>query len=296
MERSTRGTGVLRLFTSLRLEPGGSGPEAVRTRVILSGGLTTPGSVYESWLGGHEECLRRTRGDAAGTQSGSYSVERTTVNTGTVPNLASPSVSNSCRGWAHRPPIGPGRGGAAVVLRGRESRPHGEGRQRYREGKDAAMPEDALPNGGAQGPRARVLEMQTKLHRWTVADPGRRFDDLFNFVHDPATLLVAFDRVAGNRGATSAAGSPLPLGSGYRSRQMGSNCSRSHRSRSAVTDTGPAQSPVHGTLRTPSEGRDRGERVALRGARRVRREVRRNGPGAIPAPRSGPTQRCVHAE
>ncbi|WP_349307792.1 reverse transcriptase domain-containing protein [Streptomyces sp. HNM0645] len=43
--------------------------------------------------------------------------------------------------------------------------------------------------------------MQTKLHRWTVADPGRRFDDLFNFVHDPATLLVAFDRVAGNQGA-----------------------------------------------------------------------------------------------
>ncbi|MFD3377603.1 MULTISPECIES: hypothetical protein [unclassified Streptomyces] len=43
--------------------------------------------------------------------------------------------------------------------------------------------------------------MQTKLHRWTVADPGRRFDDLFNFVHDPATLLAAFDRGAGNRGA-----------------------------------------------------------------------------------------------
>ncbi|MET7622560.1 group II intron reverse transcriptase/maturase [Streptomyces sp. NPDC005408] len=63
------------------------------------------------------------------------------------------------------------------------------------------MPEDAPPNGGAPGPRAGVLEMQTKLHRWTVADPGRRFDDLFNFVHDPATLLVAFDRVAGNQGA-----------------------------------------------------------------------------------------------
>ena len=50
------------------------------------------------------------------------------------------------------------------------------------------MPEDAPPNGGAPGPRVRVLEMQTKLHRWTVTDPGRRFDDLFNFVHDPATL------------------------------------------------------------------------------------------------------------
>ncbi|MFC4116448.1 reverse transcriptase domain-containing protein [Nonomuraea zeae] len=69
------------------------------------------------------------------------------------------------------------------------------------------MPKDALPNGGAWpeavplGPSRRVSEMQAKLHRWAAADPGRRFDDLFNFVHDPATLLVAFDRVAGNRGA-----------------------------------------------------------------------------------------------
>ncbi len=54
------------------------------------------------------------------------------------------------------------------------------------------------------GPRRRVSEMQTKLHRWAAADPGRRFDDLFNFVHDPATLIVAFDRVAGNRGARTA--------------------------------------------------------------------------------------------
>jgi RNA-directed DNA polymerase len=46
--------------------------------------------------------------------------------------------------------------------------------------------------------------MQAKLHRWAVADPGRRFDDLFNFVYDPATLLVAFDRVATNRGANTA--------------------------------------------------------------------------------------------
>jgi RNA-directed DNA polymerase len=46
--------------------------------------------------------------------------------------------------------------------------------------------------------------MQAKLHRWAAADPGRRFDDLFNFVHDPATLVVAFDRVAGNTGARTA--------------------------------------------------------------------------------------------
>ncbi|MET7766464.1 hypothetical protein ABZS71_32450 [Streptomyces sp. NPDC005393] len=72
------------------------------------------------------------------------------------------------------------------------------------------MPEDAPPNGGAPagpaplGPSGRVLEMQTKLHRWAVADPGRRFDDLFNFVHDSATLMMAFDRVAGNKGARTA--------------------------------------------------------------------------------------------
>ena len=35
-------------------------------------------------------------------------------------------------------------------------------------------------------------------------DPGRRFDDLFNFVHDPATLREAYWRVAGNRGAEHA--------------------------------------------------------------------------------------------
>ena len=26
---------------------------------------------------------------------------------------------------------------------------------------------------------ARVLRMQAKLHRWAVADAGRRFDDVF---------------------------------------------------------------------------------------------------------------------
>jgi RNA-directed DNA polymerase len=54
------------------------------------------------------------------------------------------------------------------------------------------------------GSRRRVSEMQTKLHRWAAADPGRPFDDLFNFVCDPATLIVAFDRVAGNTGARTA--------------------------------------------------------------------------------------------
>ena len=71
------------------------------------------------------------------------------------------------------------------------------------------MPKGAPVNVGAAlglaiGPRQRVSEMQAKLHRWAAADPGRRFDDLVNFVYDPATLIVAFDRVATNLGARTA--------------------------------------------------------------------------------------------
>ena len=70
------------------------------------------------------------------------------------------------------------------------------------------MPQDAPPNGSApgpvpEGPWLRVAGMQAKLHRWAAAGPGRRFDDLFNLVHDPATLIVAFSRVAGNKGANT---------------------------------------------------------------------------------------------
>ncbi len=50
----------------------------------------------------------------------------------------------------------------------------------------------------------RVLEIQTKLHRWAREDPHRRFDDLFNLVADPGFLLVAWDRVRGNKGARTA--------------------------------------------------------------------------------------------
>ena len=51
---------------------------------------------------------------------------------------------------------------------------------------------------------ARVLGIQRKLHQWATDDPHRRFDDLFNLVADPAFLVVAWDRVRGNRGARSA--------------------------------------------------------------------------------------------
>ena len=63
--------------------------------------------------------------------------------------------------------------------------------------RDASVNTDAPDEPVPQGPFARVLRMQTKLHRWAAADPGRRFDDLFNLVHDPAHAVGG---VASGRG------------------------------------------------------------------------------------------------
>src|SRR6266704_864821 len=64
-------------------------------------------------------------------------------------------------------------------------------------------------NSGAPWPTPdeaaeRVLGIQRKLHRWASDDQTRRFFDLHNLVCDRATLLVAWGRVRGNRGARSA--------------------------------------------------------------------------------------------
>src|SRR5258708_1254395 len=69
------------------------------------------------------------------------------------------------------------------------------------------MPQDAPVNAGAADwpglPAAEdaVAGMQARLHLWAARDPGCRFGDLFNLVYDPAFLLVAWERVAANRGA-----------------------------------------------------------------------------------------------
>jgi RNA-directed DNA polymerase len=60
----------------------------------------------------------------------------------------------------------------------------------------------AWPGSHAAG--QRVLEHQRKLHRWARAEPDRRFGDVFNLIYDRATLLVAWERVSGNRGARTA--------------------------------------------------------------------------------------------
>ncbi|WP_433170596.1 hypothetical protein [Actinoallomurus sp. CA-150999] len=69
------------------------------------------------------------------------------------------------------------------------------------------MSEDAPVNIGAvlwpdpYSAGVAVRSMQNKLHRWATEDSGRRFDDLFNLVYDPAFLVAAWQRVSTNRGA-----------------------------------------------------------------------------------------------
>ncbi|MCG8461036.1 MAG: group II intron reverse transcriptase/maturase [Holophagales bacterium] len=55
-----------------------------------------------------------------------------------------------------------------------------------------------------EGAKARVLGIQTKLHRWALEAPEKRFEDLFNLAYDPAFLTEAWRRVCGNRGSRSA--------------------------------------------------------------------------------------------
>jgi hypothetical protein len=123
----------LRLSMTHRLEPGGSGPEATRTRFPHHGGGELPG-MSAGLRGGRGDVLRGSHGDVAGAESGASSVERSISEHGNRPWPARGSRSQRGRsGWVHRRPNGQGWGGAVVVVRGRESRSHGEGRQWYRE-------------------------------------------------------------------------------------------------------------------------------------------------------------------
>src|SRR5215218_2813123 len=78
--------------------------------------------------------LRRTRGETAGEELGTALVNRSMVNVGTLPGSPDPPTGQVGGGQARRQPRVWAGGGAPVVVRGRESRPHGEGGQRVRSG------------------------------------------------------------------------------------------------------------------------------------------------------------------
>jgi RNA-directed DNA polymerase len=64
-------------------------------------------------------------------------------------------------------------------------------------------------NTGALDPspdeaKAKVLDLQRKLHKWASTDEHKRFCDLWNLVCDPAILQVAWLRVRNNKGSRTA--------------------------------------------------------------------------------------------
>ena len=72
-----------------------------------------------------------------------------------------------------------------------------------------------------------------KLHHWAVDETDRCFDDLYNLVHDPAFLTVAWERVRTNKGARSAGTDGIaprslgPVGGGRTASAAPSRSSRS---------------------------------------------------------------------
>ena len=135
--RRTRREGVTRVNQWMNLRNRGTGSNLVdlgrdAVHAERTNGEATPGPVIDAGPGGREESLRRTRGDAAGAELGTDPADRHTVNMGTLLRLPYPACFQQVGGQGHRRPMGAAGGGAAVVVRGRESRPHGEGRQRDR--------------------------------------------------------------------------------------------------------------------------------------------------------------------
>jgi hypothetical protein len=82
--------------------------------------------------GGHGERLRRSRGQACRGKAGHRSRRTVCGERGNRLRVASLPASQVRSGKARRLLMTRGRGGGSVVVRGRESRPHGEGTQRVR--------------------------------------------------------------------------------------------------------------------------------------------------------------------
>jgi hypothetical protein len=91
--------------------------------------------------GGHEESLRRTRGEAAGAQLGTSPADRLSVERGNHPPPPSSSAKPAGDGQARCRLLASRWDGALVVVRAGESPVHGEGGQRVRR-EGTGMPGD----------------------------------------------------------------------------------------------------------------------------------------------------------
>jgi hypothetical protein len=119
-------------------------PQEVRPAVNLVDGRdgsalgppTTGGTgldVVMVGVGGHDEGLRRSRGQACRGKAGHRSRRPVSGERGNRLWVAFLPASRAGSGKARRLLMTWGRGGGSVVVRGWESRPHGEGTQRVRD-------------------------------------------------------------------------------------------------------------------------------------------------------------------
>ena len=88
-------------------------------------------------------------------------------------------------------------GGAPVVVRGRESRPQGEGEQMLRR---ANSKEEQAVDTDYQTNEEWLLNIQRKLYTWSKDHPDEAWGDMWNWLTHPRNLHLAWQRVASNRG------------------------------------------------------------------------------------------------
>jgi hypothetical protein len=116
---------------SQRLEPGGSGPRSSAHPHDVWGTL------WSGDVAGREATVKVCGVAVAMLQGHSWAPTLSTgsrVNVGTTPAVPSAASSQLAAGTARRRSMLPGWGGGPVVVRGRESRLHGEGVQHDRSG------------------------------------------------------------------------------------------------------------------------------------------------------------------
>jgi hypothetical protein len=109
------------------------GRTAAHVPVVGGWGDSEAGQVGR-W-GGHEESLRRTRGEAAGEQLGASPGDRSVSERGNHPGPPSPPPGQGGGGQARRQLMISGWDGVLVVVRAWESHVHGEGGQHDRSGR-----------------------------------------------------------------------------------------------------------------------------------------------------------------
>ncbi len=100
-------------------------------------------------------------------------------------------------GKPRRPARDAGGKGASQVVRARESRARGEGRQGV---GTHSKPEERSVDSDQQADNAWLLSVQRKLYQWSRENPDEAYRDLWNWVTDPRNLRCAWRRVSSNKG------------------------------------------------------------------------------------------------